>query len=301
VLEGDPTVPNLVAVSYYDQKPVHFLSTICQEIKWIRKERSVFNVDTGKVQTMEFLRLAINDDYNHKMGNVDIADQLRNYYRFDHWMRKRKWWWSMFFWGFGVLLVNCYVSYKTLCKSEGVIPMSHYEFRKRIALAWMNPDKYWPNRFSKKAQNSSAGGTNSTNTASSQSTLSRKRGPDSLDSESSSVCNKKKCYGVRVTDRNLDPRTGELRNRLGFGPGQHGPVVPSQKYPACALHNWAYYGNKDGVVRKQILFCDTCKVSLCVPCWKRFHEIQEVADLKASMGASSNLEYDKTKKGIVEL
>ena len=35
VLDGDPDVPNLVAVSYYDQKPVHFLSTICESIHWI--------------------------------------------------------------------------------------------------------------------------------------------------------------------------------------------------------------------------------------------------------------------------
>ena len=36
----------------------------------------------------------INDDYNMRMGHVDISDQLRNYYHFDHWMRKTKWWWE---------------------------------------------------------------------------------------------------------------------------------------------------------------------------------------------------------------
>ena len=46
------------------------------------------------------------------MNNVDIANQLRGRYRPDMWMRKQKWWWSMFFWGHVIILVNAYVSYK---------------------------------------------------------------------------------------------------------------------------------------------------------------------------------------------
>ena len=113
VLEGDSEMPDLVAVSYYDQKPVHFLSTICESIKWIQCEKKVYCVETDQVESMKFLRLNVNNDYNNDMGGCDIADQLRNYYCFDHWMRKRKWWWSFFFWAIGVLLVNTYVAYKT--------------------------------------------------------------------------------------------------------------------------------------------------------------------------------------------
>ena len=39
VLGGDSEMPDLIAVSYYDQKPVHFLSTICESIKWIQCEK----------------------------------------------------------------------------------------------------------------------------------------------------------------------------------------------------------------------------------------------------------------------
>ena len=46
------------------------------------------------------------------MNNVDIADQLRGFYRIDKWMRKRKWWWSMFFWCFQILLTNSYIVHK---------------------------------------------------------------------------------------------------------------------------------------------------------------------------------------------
>ena len=70
----------------------------------------------------------VNDDYNNDMGGCNIADQLCNYYHFDHWMRKHKWWWSFFFWAIGVLLVNTYVAYKTFMHQKGKVPMSHYQF-----------------------------------------------------------------------------------------------------------------------------------------------------------------------------
>ena len=84
VLEWDPKIPNLVVVSYYDQKPVHLLLTRCESIKWIQYEKPVFCVKTEQVENMKSLRLSINDDYNHNMRGCDIADQLRNYYLFDH-------------------------------------------------------------------------------------------------------------------------------------------------------------------------------------------------------------------------
>ena len=107
---------------------------------------------------MKFQCLNVNDNYNNDMGGCDIADQLRNYYCFDHWMRKGKRWRSFFFWAIGVLLVNTYVAYKTFMHQKGKVPMSHYQFRKAIALAWIDPAMYWPNRMKRRN-----GGENSTN------------------------------------------------------------------------------------------------------------------------------------------
>ena len=97
VLEADPGCPGLRASSIYDTKPVHYLSMVTEMLKWIVKERSVYNVDTGKDETLKFLRMCNIDEYNQTMANVDIADQLRGSYRFDHWLRNRKWWWSILF------------------------------------------------------------------------------------------------------------------------------------------------------------------------------------------------------------
>ena len=47
------------------------------------------------------------------MNSVDVADQIWNSYKFQHWMRNRKWWWAFFMWGFGVIIVNEFLMYKT--------------------------------------------------------------------------------------------------------------------------------------------------------------------------------------------
>ena len=73
------------------------------------------------------------------MNNIDIADQVRGSYRFDHWMRKRKWWWSMFFCCYQVPLTNSFIVYKKYMLMHKQNPISHYEFNKAIALAWVDP------------------------------------------------------------------------------------------------------------------------------------------------------------------
>ena len=77
------------------------------------------------------------------MGDVDMADQLRVFYRLDRWICNRKWWWSIMFWSLGVVLTNSYVIYTTMCDKDGV-PMkdryTHYEFLEEIATYWMNPE-----------------------------------------------------------------------------------------------------------------------------------------------------------------
>ena len=75
---GDPDCPNLIASFVHDTKPVHYLSMVSDCIKWIVKERKVFNVDTNQVEKLQFMRLNQINEYNNGMGDVlDLADQLR--------------------------------------------------------------------------------------------------------------------------------------------------------------------------------------------------------------------------------
>ena len=78
MLIGDKGFPKLVASSVYDTNPIHFLCMVCQQLKWIVKEKPVFNVDTGRVDSLRFLRMNTINDYNNTMGHVYISDQLRN-------------------------------------------------------------------------------------------------------------------------------------------------------------------------------------------------------------------------------
>ena len=53
----------------------------------------------------------------------------------DHWLRNRKWWWSIVFWAIGVILTNSYVLYTKMCDEDNVPPqdrISHYNFLRDI-------------------------------------------------------------------------------------------------------------------------------------------------------------------------
>lgn len=87
VLKDDPDCPDLVCTSVYDTKPVITMSTTCKKIDWDEMEREVWDVKQKKKVKMKYLRLNLitNNDYNRNMGSVDLADQKRNRYRFNHW------------------------------------------------------------------------------------------------------------------------------------------------------------------------------------------------------------------------
>ena len=140
VLEGDPGCPNLIASSVYDAKPVHYLSMVSSNIEWVVNTRQVFSYATGQQETLQFLRLKHIHEYNSNMGDVDLADQLRGAYRFDRWVRNRKWWWSLFFWQMKVSMTNAYVCYHKVCDCYGIeakYRTSHLDFQKSIAENWI--------------------------------------------------------------------------------------------------------------------------------------------------------------------
>ena len=79
------------------------------------------------------------------MGDVEIADQLRNNDRFDHWIRKRKWWLSIMFWDIGVILFNAYIFYRRVNLEAGASKsdlLSYHNSRKQVAVAYISPNIY---------------------------------------------------------------------------------------------------------------------------------------------------------------
>ena len=141
-LVGDSKCPSLIAISVYDTKPVHFISMTSDSIKWEEKSISVYSISIGQMSTMKLLRLNVNDDYNYGMGGSDIADHICGSYCFDHWLRNYKWWNSIFWWGFQVLIFNAYKCYCRYLEDINEELMSHYMFQKMIGQTWMEKDYY---------------------------------------------------------------------------------------------------------------------------------------------------------------
>ena len=99
VLDGDSTIKDLVAISFYYSKPVYFLSSVIPEVKWSTVNKKVYSKLLNKEISLEFLRPNFVDEYNQDMNSVDRADQLRTNYNVGKGLRQRKWGWSMFLWG----------------------------------------------------------------------------------------------------------------------------------------------------------------------------------------------------------
>ena len=279
VLYGDKDCAGLVAMSVYDTKPVHFLSMICESIKWVHKSRLVYGPTEEKMVPMSFLRLNMNNDYNIDMGHVDVADQLRGNYRMDHWQRQYKWWWSIWLWGFGVLLVNAYVYYKKVMEEAGVPKkewLSHYEFRKAIALAWVQSDE--PSIKQRRKANLPANVTVLTKRKVAPLDSGRSKRRKSLgdfgsqrttplpiaksNTEAKSTSGKK---AAAIKDSSLSAITGPFSRPLDLTVGHWIVEVPNR--PKCALHRWA-----SGLEEtKNVFACSFCCVTLCAYCFTVFH------------------------------
>jgi hypothetical protein len=57
LLKNDPEVPNVIACSVYDTKPVHFLTTVAPKVDWIVKERKVWSKAKLSNIHIKFFRL----------------------------------------------------------------------------------------------------------------------------------------------------------------------------------------------------------------------------------------------------
>ena len=283
VLEGDPLIKDLVAISYYDTKPVYFLSSVIDDVKWIVKSREIYSKNLEKKVQKYFLRPNFVNAYNYDMNSVDQADQLRTNYQVGMGLRQRKWWWSIFLWAFDVAIVNSYLLYKSYLEMHGFQPKSHYTYREEIFKAWMDPDLFWPTRYLRKSRrdmklisksseesdkkrsrlNSGSISSLSRMTRSSYTPLSFPDGP------------KQSCKTLNQT--NLD--NGSFGHRLTFSVNcTHLPAPPRSKHSECQLHRLA---NKR--TRKQVMTCNDCNVTLCVNCYKPFHTAHDINMIKADI------------------
>jgi len=210
VLEGDSSCPSLICMSYYDAKDVYFMSTAVTEIKWVLKERSVYDKNAQKLVKLTFMRPEIVDDYNNGMNKVNQADQLQGSYRCDLWTHNRKWWWSIWLWGIQIILVNAYVIWKS--KESNI--MTHYNFQKQVALHLINSENFPLENREK---------------------LKRKSTDSDVRSLRSFTTNTSSRKAYTINDKTLDPEQGDLQIQLN-GKYFHCSIHPKIKDPSCQLH-----------------------------------------------------------------
>ena len=150
----------------------------------------------------------------------------------------------MFFWCFEMLLTNAYLAYKKFHILHNQKPMSHYEFHRQVALAWLKPEEYWPKKTRQRER-----------TDPSVSTASTTRAHRSLYSQGTNE-NTKRCH--RITDKSLHPTTGNLKGRLTVNT-THLPIKTNKKDSRCQLHYWAAKKK----LRSNIV-CSTCNMTLYI-------------------------------------
>ena len=227
---------------------------------------------------------------NRKMNPVDVADQLRNQYRMDHWLRQKKWWWSIFLWGQGVLLTNAYKVYCCVMDDNNVPNsqrLSHYDFLHEIAVAWIDIDEVNPRalrriraRKRKKpvpvASPSPTAQANKIRKKSNPSPCTRARSKACLTPPSPPKA-------IRVNDTTLHPETGVLRHRLDHYGIFHCPDPSSLVKPYCSLHRWLFRDGGGVIPRGKIVSCSHCKVHLCIACFKIFHTEACLVDNKENI------------------
>lgn len=256
---------------------------------------------------MSFLRINAANDHNPKMNAVDVSDQLRNHHRMDHWLRQRKWWWSIFLWSFGVLLANAWKVCGRVMDEAGVPVgnrMTHCDFLHQIAVAWIDLDEVDPKqrrrlrrkkeRQAEKAARESASPQESAASPRRSPAKRARRGcapPRVVEPSPTSPSPKKKKQdgpkrAPRLNDDSLNPDCGALRKRLDHTGVFHCPVPPAARPgPPCALHRHSL--GRDigslGQARGGILTCEVCNVNLCAACFKTHHTERDIASKKIEL------------------
>ena len=95
LLEGGVECPDRVTFSEYDTKTVEFLSTSAEKLLWNINEKEIYEKATRKNVNLQFYCTDMQFSNKNNMNSVDVSDQLRNLYSFQHYTRNRKRQWAL--------------------------------------------------------------------------------------------------------------------------------------------------------------------------------------------------------------
>ena len=287
VLKNDPVIKDLVAISYYDSKPVYFLSTIIKNVTWTMKEKKVYNPATAKMYPMKFIRPNFADDYNQDMDHVDITDHLAKNYQLGRNLLQRKWWWPIFLWALMKCIINAYVLYLKWHKQRLLKYKSHYDFRQDSALAWLDPARYWPHRHKvKRKKRKQCSGLSTLNSRL------RKRVQSDISSLSqNTLCSQSTTNTMpptvvrctKISDATVNSSLFNEKRLTISNEYHHIAETVQAKYSECQFHKWCLKGFVSANVarvKKKLCYCPTCHVILCLNCYSPFHKVHDLRTIK---------------------
>ena len=149
--------------------------------------------------------------------------------------------------------------------------MSHHDFRKAVAMAWINPDLYWQEERNGPVQTC----------------YQKRKAARSVSSNDSSSYAPKRQRCIKIFDYCFK-EGGALRCRLDTSK-EHFPTSAKGK-SRCSLHKWV------GIeTQRQISFCATCNVNLCQDCFKYFHVTEDILGQKSKLTAKYKKEFEQDR------
>ncbi|XP_065583822.1 piggyBac transposable element-derived protein 3-like [Artemia franciscana] len=126
------TQSNAIVVKWYDNKPVHLISTYAA----LDPEDTCRRWDGKRKEYADVKRPYCVKEYNRFMGGVDLADMLLELYRIDFKSRS-KWYMRIFFFLFDLSVVNGWLLYRR-CLAAGQKPMNLLQFKTDVARALLS-------------------------------------------------------------------------------------------------------------------------------------------------------------------
>jgi hypothetical protein len=247
------------------------LSTIAETVDWKIMKRKVYSAESNSMVVMSYLRLNLIDQYNNFMNSVDLADQLRNCYRFNHWLRNRKWWWSLFLWALGVAATNGYKIYDRLYEEEKKKKKSlppkwtHLQFLEELIHDFMG----WETKFEMANDNndtaSAAASTRQGSVYSAVDDSVASRYFYNIADDEGREEYFKSNQAQRISKKRME--SGYFNSRFN---GQFHPHIPVPGHNAFC-QSCKYFTSVDN--KKRIERCVICQVNLCWRCRLTWHGV----------------------------
>ena len=161
--------------------------------------------------------------------------------------------------------------------------LSHYEFRRQIALAWLDPETYWPERrFPKRKSDGDSTQATKRTRLDDETVPTLTRVTRSSVNASAAVAGtapteapKLRKRASRLTNQSLHPTKGLFAMRLRIDP-PHMPVAPVCGRPKCVLHKWS----TEEIERSKVMLCSVCSIHLCIHCFRTFHVVPDIVEKK---------------------